>query len=141
MGKKRIPLLDSVQFEELTDLYMNGANHKIRQNAHIILLKSQGHSSKYITTLMGYPKYEVTVNSWLSRYEKYGIAGLKHKAGQGRKGILNVETDEAIVRQIVQSERQRLTHAKSLIEEKLGVQISRTTLVRFLKRLTDTTDA
>lgn len=139
MGKKRIPILDIEQVKELTHLYVNGASHKIRQNAHIILLKSQGHSSKYITSLSGYPKHEVSINGWLTRYESLGIEGLKNKAGQGRKKILNKATDETIVKDIVKSERQRLTHAKYLIEKELDVQMSKRTLIRFLKRLTGVT--
>lgn len=136
MGKKRIPNLSAEQVKELNHLYTNGSSHKIRQNAHIILLKSQGHSSKYITTLSGYPKFEVTINFWLTRYESLGISGLKNKAGQGRKKILNQATDETIVKDIVKSERQRLSHAKSLIEKELDVKMSKRTLSRFLKRLT-----
>jgi transposase len=81
----------------------------------------------------------VTINFWLTRYESLGIAGLKNKAGQGRKKILNKATDETIVKDIVKSERQRLTHAKSLIEKELDVQMSKRTLTRFLKRLTGVT--
>jgi transposase len=139
MGKKRIPLLTKEQVKELNHLYTTDGSHKVRQNAHIILLKSQGHSSEYITTLSGYPKHAVTINTWLNRYESSGIAGLKNKAGQGRKKILNKATDETIVKDIVKSERQRLTYAKSLIEKELDVQMSKRTLTRFLKRLTGVT--
>ncbi|MEN9611837.1 MAG: hypothetical protein RLZZ628_2651, partial [Bacteroidota bacterium] len=34
MGKKRIPILSIEQVKELTHLYVNGASHKVRQNAH-----------------------------------------------------------------------------------------------------------
>ncbi len=139
MGKKRIPVLTDLESQELHNLYMKGKSHKIRQNAHIILLKSQGYSSKYITGLSGYPKNQTSINSWVKRYELFGVAGLKNKSGQGRKPILNQVAHENIVKELVKSERQRLTYAKSLIENQLEVTMSKKTLTRFLKRLTGVT--
>jgi transposase len=137
MGKKRIPQLSKEKLEELHHFYMNGKSHSLRQRSHIILLKSQGHSSKYITTLSGYPQNENTINNWLSRYELFGIEGLKNKSGQGRKRILNKTAHETTVKAIVKSERQRLNNAKALIENELDVKMSKKTLTRFLKTLTE----
>lgn len=137
MGKKRIPQLSNEQLKELHHFYMNGASHSIRQRSHMILLKSQGHSSKYITTLSGYPQDENTINNWLSRYELFGIEGLKNKAGQGRKRLLNKTAHEATVKEIVKSERQRLDNAKLLIENELDIKMSKKTLTRFLKALAE----
>lgn len=81
MGKKLIPQLSEVQLKELEHNYQNSKNHAFRQRCHIILLKNQGHSSKYVTLLQGYPKHQGTINGWVSRYEVLGIAGLKNKLG------------------------------------------------------------
>jgi transposase len=141
MGKKRIPALSEAQIKELEDSYRNGKSHVIRQRAHIILLKNQGHSSKYISLLKGYPKHQGSINGWISRYEAFGIDGLKNQKGQGRKNILNKEAHEEKVKEIVKSERQRLDYAKSLIEKDLDVQMSKKTLTRFLKTLTGSISA
>lgn len=137
MGKKRVPLLSQENLDELNYNYINGLSHSLRQRCHIILLKSQGHSSKYITTLSGYPQDENTINNWLKRYELSGIDGLKNKPGQGRKKILDKAVHETVVKEIVKSERQRLNNAKSLIENKLDIKLSKKTLTRFLKKLTE----
>jgi len=81
------------------------------------------------------PKHQGTINGWVSRYEAFGIAGLKNKSGQGRKKILNKEAHEVKVKEIVKSERQRLNYAKSLIEKELDLKMSKKTLTRFLKTL------
>jgi transposase len=135
MGKKLIPILTDIQLKELEKCYRESKNHALRQRSHIILLKSQGHSSKYISTLSGYPSHQGTINGWVSRYLDKGIAGLKNKLGQGRKKIINQEAHEAKIKEIVKTERQRLTYAKSLIEKELDVKMSKRTLTRFLKTL------
>lgn len=135
MGKKRIPQLSEASIKELEHSYRHGKSHAIRQRSHIVLLKSEGYSSKAISQLKGYPKREDTINNWVSRYEAFGLAGLKNKSGQGRKKILTKEAHETKVKDIVKSERQRLNHAKSLIENELDVQMSTKTLSRFLKTL------
>ncbi len=97
------------------------------------MLKQQGHSSKHITTLKGYPKHQTTINNWVTQYEKLGIIGLKNKHGQGLKSILNPAIHRQKVEEIVKSERQRLDYAKSLIEKELDVKMNKKTLTRFFK--------
>lgn len=135
MGKKLIPELSEIQIKELEFYYRQSKNHALRQRCHIVLLKSQGHSSKYISLLSGYPKHQGTINGWVIRYKALGIAGLKNKSGQGRKKILNKEAHEVKIKEIVKSERQRLNYAKSLIETELAIKMSKKTLTRFLKTL------
>lgn len=77
----------------------------------------------------------LSVNNWISRYEKLGIAGLKTKSGQGCKPKL-VAGDLEVVRKSVQEERQRLSQAKLLIEERLDKRFCTKTLTRFLKVMT-----
>ncbi len=135
MGKKLLPLLSDLQLKELENCYRTSKNHALCQRSHIVLLKSQGHTSKYISTLSGYPSHQSTINGWVRRHLEKGISGLKNKLGQGRKKILTKEAHEAKVKEIVKSERQRLTYAKSLIEQELSVKMSKKTLTRFLKTL------
>ncbi len=72
MGKTRIPHLSDSSLKELEQSYRQGQSHAIRQRSHIVLLKSQGHSSKYISELQGYPKSQDTINNWVTRYEELG---------------------------------------------------------------------
>jgi transposase len=135
MGKKRIPQLSESSVKELEHTYRQGKGHALRQRSHIVLLKSEGYSSKYISQLPGYPKSQDTINNWVTRYEEFGLEGLKNKAGQGRKKTLNKADHEEKVKAIVKLERQRLGYAKSLIENELDVKMSQRTLTRFLKTL------
>ena len=141
MGKKRIPALSQAQTKELEDACRNGKSRVIRQRARIILLKNQGHSSKYTSSLKGYPKHEGSINGWVGRYEALGMGGLSNRKGQGRKTILDKEAHQEKAKQIVKSERQRLDYAKSLIEKDLDVRMSKKTLTHFLKTLTGFTSA
>ena len=135
MGKTHIPVLTSSQISELEEGYTNGKTHVIRQRCHIVLLKHQGHTAQQITALKGYPKHQGTINAWVSRFEKIGIKGLKNKKGQGRKAILTDDKHRQSVEEIVRAERQRLEYAKSLIETKFDLKMSKKTLTRFLKTL------
>jgi hypothetical protein len=60
---------------------------------------------------------------------------LKTKPGQGRNPILDVKKDEAKVKAIIKTERQRLKLAKEKLEKELGKTFSLPTLKRFLKNL------
>lgn len=51
MGKKLIPQFSEIQTKELDLNYWQSKNHALRQRCHIVLLKNQGHSSKYIASV------------------------------------------------------------------------------------------
>jgi len=91
--------------------YRHGHSAAFRQRCHIILLKSQRRSSLEVAGIIGC--CEVVVNSWLTRYQEEGVAGLHTKAGRGRKAILQAETDLERVREAVRGNRQRLRVAKA----------------------------
>lgn len=116
--------------------YRSGETACYRCRNHMILLKSDGYSSKEIGVILGCS--EVSVHNWVSRYRQLGIEGLQTKAGQGRKAKL-VSADFAIIKEAVQEERQRLSQAKLIIETALGKQFSHRTLTRFLKVMTAVT--
>lgn len=115
----------------------SGKSHAFRQRCQLVLLKSEGRSSKEVAAIV--KKNAVTVNSWLDRYEAEGIAGLKTKPGRGRKLVPEPERDMEQVRQAVVQERQRLSQAKLLLEQQMGKEFSLKTLKRFLKKLSAAT--
>lgn len=135
MGRKaKILKLSSEQRAALEAGYKDFKKSKFSRRCHIILLKSEGYTSKYIATLLRF-KDAQPVNNWVKRFESAGIKGLHTKSGQGRKPILDKKTDEAKIRAAVQKERQRLKLAKQELENELGKQFSLLTLKRFLKKL------
>lgn len=117
----------------LEEGYRTGSPGVFSRRCHIILLKSEGRTSKEVGLIVKMD--QMTVNSWLNRYESGGLEGLKTKGGRGRKQILDLRTDEAIVRKAIEKERQRLSQAKQILEVELNKQFSSKTLKRFLKNL------
>ena len=133
MGKTRIVILTDEQRQVLEKGYKNGKSHAFRKRCHIVLLKSEKRSSEEVSTILKVS--EPSVNTWLDRYETEGIMGLFTKKGRGRKPILNVETDEGVVRDAIKVERQRLTETQAIIAKKLNKEFSTKTLKVFLKSL------
>src|SRR6478735_4557695 len=139
MGKIREIKLTEQQRQALEAGFRSGERHAFRIRCQLVLLKHEGRTSKdiaLITTMT-----EVSVNSWLNRYEQQGMEGLHTKAGRGRKPILNEQTDKAVVCKAVQQERQHLSQAKTVLEKELNKQFSQKTLKRFLKSLVAATNA
>lgn len=137
MGKIREIWLTDEQCQALDSGLRSGKSHAFRQRCQLVLLKSEGRSSKEVAAVV--KMNPVTVNSWLDRYEAEGIAGLKTKPGRGRKPVPEPERDMEQVRQAVVQERQRLSQAKLLLEQQMGKEFSLKTLKRFLKKLSAAT--
>ena len=133
MGKTRIIILTDEQRQVLEKGYQNGKSPAFRKRCHIVLLKSEKRSSEEVSMFL--KMSEPSVNTWLDRYESEGIVGLFTKKGRGRKPILNVETDESVVRDAIKVERQRLTETQAIIAQKLDKEFSTKTLKLFLKSL------
>lgn len=134
MGRFLKITLDEIKRAELENGYRNGDSHTFRQHCQMVLLKAEGRKTKEIAAIFGC--CQKSVNDWLHRYKRDGIAGLRIKPGRGRPSILSEKVDQEAVRQAVTEHRQRVSQAKAEIEEKLGKQFSERTLMRFLKNLT-----
>lgn len=134
MGRKtKVIVLTEEAEAALEQGYKGKGSFVFSQRCQMILLKSQGRSSKEIAGILR--TNLLSVNQWVQRYEKQGIAGLQTKGGQGRKPILDKLADEALVKAAVQKERQRLKLAKADLEATLNKEFSVRTLKRFLKKL------
>lgn len=133
MGKTRTIELSVAEKQALEEGHRLGKSHALRKRCQLVLLKSQGRTSKDVGQIV--EMNQVSVNNWLARYQAEGIAGLATKPGRGRKPVLDQEQDAAKIRQAVQQERQRLSQAKQILEEELDKEFSLKTLKRFLKRL------
>ncbi|GAB3976231.1 hypothetical protein GCM10028806_35310 [Spirosoma terrae] len=138
MGKLRTINLTPADRQALDLAFRTGSSHAIRQRCQIVLLKSEGRSSKEVASIV--KQHYVSVNAWLTRYEQAGLDGLLTKPGRGRKPLLDKQTDAALVKKAVQAERQRLSQAKAQIESQTGRLMSLKTLQRFLKNLKAPTD-
>jgi transposase len=133
MGKIRTIELTNEQQKALQEGYQLGKTHAFRRRCQLVLLKSEGRTSKEVSRII--KMNEISINTWLDRYQSEGIAGLMTKPGRGRKQVFDQVQDEMKVRQAVQKERQRLNQAKVILEKELNKQFSLKTLKRFLKSL------
>ena len=134
MGKIRTIELTVEQQKALQEGYQLGETHAFRSRCQLVLLKSEGRTSKEVSRII--KMNEISINQWLDRYQREGVEGLKTKPGRGRKPLLSQTEDAAMVEKAVQQERQRLAQAKLILEAELNKQFSLKTLKRFLKSLT-----
>lgn len=133
MPKIRSHNLSDDERKILTEGYHTGRTFSFRRRCHIVLLKSQSFKSEDVAKIVGL--HRNSVNKWLTRYEDGGIGGLETRPGQGRKPILDAKKDLEVIRNSVKEERQRLSHAKSNLEDLLGKEFCLKTLQRFLKNM------
>lgn len=138
MGKIRTIELSLAAQAELEQGYRLGKSHAFRQRCQLVLMKSEGRTAVQVGELL--KMNPVTVNSWLTRYQAEGIAGLGTRPGRGRKLILDPARDLERVRQAVVEERQRLGQAKLILEQQMDKEFSLKTLRRFLKKLSAATN-
>jgi len=132
MGKIKKLELSVAEKEVLERGYRSGEKHTFRQRCQMILLKSEGLTNKKIGQI--FSCHEMTIYSWVRRYETEGISGLQTKEGSGRVPILRTAEDLARVREKVSLHRQRIGLARAELEEELGKNFSEKTLRRFLKK-------
>ena len=144
MAKIKSVALTPEQQAVLEKAFRHGKSYSFRQRCLMVLLKSQSRTSKDVAqkdVAQQVGCCEVVVNSWMKRYQEFGMDGLKTKAGRGRKSILQADTDLAAVRQAVQDNRQRISLAKAELQQELGKEFSQLTLRRFLKKTVAVTNA
>lgn len=136
MGRVNTPVLKPEEQASLEEALRKSGNHTFRMRCQSILLKAAGRKSKDVARIVG--MCHVSVNGWLKRYKKEGIAGLKTKPGRGRKPVLNKETDREAVLEAVKANRQRISLAKAAWEQaEPGKAVGRDTFRNFLKVLAD----
>lgn len=139
MGKIRVIELTDLQRKALEQGYREGKTHFFRQLCQMVLLKSEGRTSKELAAILG--KCEPSINTWLDRWQEQGIEGLKVKPGRGAKPKLNQVTDLEKVKEAVKANRQRLSIAKVVLEKELNKEFSTKTLNRFVKKMVDDSNA
>jgi len=100
-----------------------------------VKLNAKGYSIRQISAVL-----EVHYNSvctWITHYEKAGIAGLKDQPISGRPPLLT-EADRQQVAHFIRATPQQPKVVLAKVESELGKSISRDTLRRTLKALDHT---
>ena len=132
IGKIKIIELTDKERLQLEEGFRRGKNHSFRMRCRAILLKSNGLTSKDvgIQTEMT----DISVNSWLKRFECEGVTGLDTRPGRGRKPIMN-SSDEDTVRRAIENDRQSVKKAKEAWQQASGKKASESTFRAFLSAL------
>jgi len=139
MSRKRryIEKLITKEISELENGFKSGKSHTYRSRCKSILLSHQGWQCSAIAEFFGVSL--ITVYKWLDRWESGGIKNLSDKAGRGRKPILDLSKSAHVemVNKAIDESPSNIRKALSKIEEELNVSMSRKTLKRFLKNLSE----
>lgn len=135
MGRIKTIVLSTEARKELEEGFKKGKTHTFRIRCKMLLLKSEARTSEAIAEIFNTTM--ISVNSWVLRYEKEGIEGLKTKAGRGRKCLIDKDLDKESVLKAIKKHRQRLQTAKAEWEEQSGKSVCDSTFRTFLKSLAD----
>lgn len=139
--KRYIENLTASQISCLEEGFKTGKTHHYRMRCQCILLSYQGKSVNELSDHFG--KSIITIYNWFNRWESEGIQGLEIRNGRGRKRKLDFDNSDHVrqVKKSLEIENRSLKQLQADLETKLGFEISRSSLRRFLKRLvTDTND-
>jgi transposase len=79
--------------------------HRDRWRAKIILLRLDGLKIEDVATRMGTSM--PTISTWSSRFEKFGLDGLKDKAGRGRKPWIATKKIERVITEVTRPPKNR----------------------------------
>ena len=79
MGRVNTPILTAGQRQELEQGLRHGSKHCFRMHCQSVLLKSEGRNSNDVGAITG--MRDVSVHSWVKRYNTEGISGLQTKPG------------------------------------------------------------
>ena len=137
MGRKskHIENLTEEQKSSLKKGYTFGKSPLFRKKCHCILLSHSGKTTKELSELFLVSGHSIRL--WFQRWEKGGIEGLKLKAGRGRKAKLDINQNKHVetVKTLIENEPKNLLRVTAQIKKDLGVEVSKKTLIRFLKNL------
>ena len=133
-GKKRYIQLSEEQRAELRQAYKKDNNAAFRERCQIILFSDQGDSIESLRERFGCSRGKVV--NWMNRYESGGLDGLRTAKGRGRPPIVKITNKKKVnkILRIVARHPQKLDRALAKINKKLGVNMSRDTLKRLLKK-------
>ena len=105
---------------------------QVRDRAKCLILSYQGFSMKELMAIFGISRK--TLHNWLTRWEDQKMAGLYDQKGRGRKPKLTKEQEQE-VKTWVKSDPKFLKKTKAKIHRKWGVEVSKETLKRIIKKL------
>ena len=132
---KVIQLTDQQRLQpEDEDGFRQGKSHTYRMRCRAVFLKSTGLTSEQVGLQTEMTHINISVNSWVKRFEAKGIKGLETRPGRGRKPIMDCSDEEA-VRIAIENDRQSVKKAKEAWQQASGKEASESTFRAFLSAL------
>lgn len=132
---KVIQLTDQQRLQpEDEDGFRQGKSHTYRMRCRAVFLKSTGLTSEQVGLQTEMTNINISVNSWVKRFEAKGIKGLETRPGRGRKPIMDCSDEEA-VRIAIENDRQSVKKAKEAWQQASGKEASESTFRAFLSAL------
>lgn len=131
--KKYITELTNEEKSSLEKGYKTGESHLTRRKCQAILLSHSGKSVDELAVLFGVTQQSVYL--WYKAWESEGIKGLELKPGRGRKPKLKEDPNQVKrIKTLVENDPQNLKNVVNQIKKEFGIDLSKKTLKRFLKK-------
>jgi transposase len=134
MGRKRCIELAASEQSTLREGLKYHPKHEFRRACQALLWSAKGWAVKDIAAEL--EVCQLSVSSWLNRWQDQGLVGLRRQKGQGRRAILSVTNTahQQALKQAVADHYQDAGRIKTDLEKALGQSMSRDTVKRFLKK-------
>ena len=119
---------------ELEKVYQNPSKSYLRNRIQCLLLSNQGYSVPQLADI--YSSQPRTIRNWFTRWETFGLSGLKILPGRGLKPAIKMEDSvlvDAIIKE-VNEEPQNLSNVVARLNTRLGINLSVGQLRQFLKK-------
>jgi transposase len=109
-------------------------NSVVRKRSQAITLNARGYSIAALSKL--YSTRQHTIISWLDRWELMGFDGLSISKGRGCKSAFaNIKPEQIeIIKTEVRAEPLNLQSVCCTLSQKIGLNISKEVLIKFLKK-------
>ena len=135
--KRFIEKLSEIEIVALKEGYKKGKTYTYRNRCKAILLSFEGWECSKIAGFFDVSL--VTVYSWFNRWDNGGMKSLSDKGGRGRKPILTLSKEEHVefVTGAIEKSPSNVNKVLAEIEHELGLSMSKKTLKRFLKNLSE----
>jgi transposase len=130
--------LSASETETLEQIVRNHPKPYYRNRAQAILLRSEGF--KVETLALMYKTRKHTIYEWIRRYKLQGFLGLKIISGRGVKSKMDdLNTPQIdLIHAEIKRNPQSLREVSAILSEKLGFEISKSMLKKYLKKNSNT---
>jgi len=124
---------------DLETLYKEEKNAEKKIRFLALLHVSKGKNRNEVASIVF--KDWQTVDNWLTRFQKFGLEGLEHKSGQGRKPELAKDREEEFknkledIQQNMEGGRLVAKDIKNILSEKFNAEYHEYSVYALLKRL------